>query len=1081
MLEILIGKDWTANTMELMQRIARDVSQKKPNRILLVPELISHDTERMLCRVAGDTTSRFAEVLSFSRLAKRVAAYNHVAIPACMDNGGRIVVMAAAARQLHGELKAFASVETKPEFLSMMVDAVDEFKRCGICAEDLEKASRDTHGELAQKMHELALLLQTYDALCANGMRDPRDLMNWVLEELEDSDFASEHVLYMDAFPDLTVQHMSIIEHFIRFSPHVTVSLNCDRVESGMMAFEKAGKTAAQLIKLAKQSGVEYSVRTVAGRNDVLAGVREKLFQGRIQKDSRLNPYLHTVIAPSIHRECQAVAQHIRKLVREGCRYRDIAVVCPQMDVYRAVLGKTFRRYDLPFYLAGTDAVLENPALSTVFAALSAALGGFEQKNVLHYLRGVLSPLDEDTCDLVENYAVVWNVNGAAWRTPWENHPDGFSGKWTDRYKEQLYRVERGRCEAIAPLDRLQRRFAAACKLSEQVDALFLFFSESDLLGRMELLAEQMEAKGDNRSAQILVQLWDILLNALQQLRDALGDTVWDAISFQRLLSLLISQYHVGTIPTVLDAIHVGPVSAMRCQQPKHLIVIGCEEGSLPGYSGSTGILSDGERDALRALDLPLTGGALDGIQAEFAEVYGVFCGAHESISLYCSGVQPSYVFRRLAAMTDVGQVNVTDDILPASVFDAAGELFRWGAAEAAEGIGVGQAYDLVSQRCNHQIGLVSRENINGLYGSKLHLSASQVDAQASCRMHYFLRYGLRLRERKEAQVDPAEFGTYVHYVLEHTVRDVMAQGGFQTVSAEQTVSIAHAHAHAYEDTHFSTQDSQRLAYQFARNMQELDMIVRMLWDELNMSDYLPTAFELEFGDDAPMDAIQIPGASMPAQLGGFVDRVDTFKQNGRTYFRVVDYKTGQKSFDLCDVFNGIGLQMLLYMYALEQSAYGGIDGCKIAAGVQYFSARAPYERVDAGIVGEVCIRQSPRKGMLLDDDLSLAAMDKRDDAPTLGLKTRKGAAPATNLADGEQLKLLREYVFKLLASLVDQIASGKVDPNPYYRGSEKNICSFCPYAVVCHKDSVADKRNYKAIDPQRFWEEIRKELNRDG
>ena len=152
MLELIIGKDWTANTDALLERIAEDVRYRRPGRILLVPELISHDMERRLCAVAGDTASRYAEVMTFTRLSRRVSDSVGAAMMNCLDNGGRVVAMAAAARQLHGSLKAYASVETKPEFLVELVNAVDEFKRCCITSDQLRRASKCSEGALAQKL-----------------------------------------------------------------------------------------------------------------------------------------------------------------------------------------------------------------------------------------------------------------------------------------------------------------------------------------------------------------------------------------------------------------------------------------------------------------------------------------------------------------------------------------------------------------------------------------------------------------------------------------------------------------------------------------------------------------------------------------------------------------------------------------------------------------------------------------------------------------------------------------------------------------------------------------------------------------
>ena len=215
MLTLLLGKDWTENRNEILNLISADVAAEKSDRILIVPELISHDTERRLCKAAGDTCSRFAEVLSFPRLAKRVSEYNKKPIRPCLDQGGRLVAMASAIRQVHSKLKAYASVETRPEFFSGLLDAVDEFKRCCISSEDLKIASVKTEGSLAQKLEELSLILESYDSVCALGKCDPRDQMVWLLEELEVCQYADKHVFYVDGFPDFTRQHLNILNHLI--------------------------------------------------------------------------------------------------------------------------------------------------------------------------------------------------------------------------------------------------------------------------------------------------------------------------------------------------------------------------------------------------------------------------------------------------------------------------------------------------------------------------------------------------------------------------------------------------------------------------------------------------------------------------------------------------------------------------------------------------------------------------------------------------------------------------------------------------------------------------------------------------
>ncbi len=1079
MLELLLCKDWTSGRDEILNLVAKDVEAKQGRRILLVPELISHDMERRLCAVGGDTVSRYAEVLSFPRLVKRVQEYCGCGAPVCLDEGGRIVAMAAAARQLHSKLKAYAAVETKPEFLKQLVEAVDEFKRSCVTPKDLRWASAQCEGVFAQKLEELSLLMETYDSFCQRGKRDPRDQMNWLLEQLEDSDFGENHVIYIDGFPDFTRQHMAVLEHLIRVSPKVTISLNCDRVGTDNLAMEKAGQTAMQIYRLANAAGISCTQRVVSGNRELLAPIREGLFQGTICVREEARQRLSLYYVDSVYQGCMAAAQEVLSLVRSGCRYRDIGIVCTDMASYGETLNRVMRRCGIPAYQSGKDQVLTNCVITTILSAMRFALSGYDRKDLMQYLKSVLSPVDLDTCDLLENYTYIWSIGGSGWKTPWQFHPRGLGMPMTPEDERHLETLNQAREQVIAPLIRFATDFRSATNMRGQISALYQFLDDITFASRMGDLAKSMELEGDLRSAQILHQLWDILLDALEQLYDVLGETVWEIGGFIRLFTLLLEQYDVGTIPTVLDALSVGQPSAMRCQQVKHLIVLGAEEGKFPGYSGSQGLLSDQERVMLRSLEIPLTGGSLEGLQAEFSEIYGVLCGADETISIFAPQSNPSYVFNRLSKQVKEAQkypFNPIGNI--ASEMDAAVYLAKVHGERAARELGIEEAYRHICQQREHDLQSLSPENVRKLYGQRLMLSASQIDSQANCRLAYFLNYGIKAKERKEITVDPAEFGTFVHDVLEHTCRDICQQGGFHNISLNDTLAIARGYAKQYAQERFSEILSQRLEYLFNRNLLELDMIVQELWNELSVSQFEPVAFEVNFGQkDNQMPAVEVDGAAIDACVRGAVDRVDVWKSSGNNYYRVVDYKTGAKAFDYCDVFNGIGLQMLLYLFALEKGE-NVLGEAPRPVGVQYFPARFPYASAKGKVEGKELAKavdpQLKRKGLVLKDMDIINAMEPNG-VSRLSVKISKNGIGG-DVMEREQLPQLKKHVFDTLRSLIADIAGGNITPNPYTRGENHDACKFCPYKKICHYVTVPGRRDYAEMKADRFWEEIRKE-----
>lgn len=1086
MLHLLIGTDWTANRAEILRRIAQDVHARRGGRVLMVPELISHETERRLCDAAGDTASRYAEVLSFTRLARRVSEAAGSAGAPCLDGGGRVMAMAAAARQLHGSLKAYAAAETKPEFLAQLLDTVDEFKRCCVLPQDLEAAAQRASGSLAQKLHELSLLQQAYDALCQQGKRDPRDEMNRLLLLLQKGDFGKTHTFYIDGFPDFTRQHMAILEQLLRDAPDVTVSLCCDRPGSSRMAFETAGGTALELRRCAERIGTEIEMIYLPAESVPLAPVRDRLFQGRLAYLPELSGRLLLCRAESRYAECQAAAERILALVHAGCRYRDISVVCTQMGAYRDALSMVFARCRIPVYLSGTEKIAESSVIRTVLCAVSAALGGFEQREVLRYLRSALSPLTMEACDRLENYAVVWGIRGKKWLSDWENHPDGLGAEWTDGARIRLSDLNAARQCAIAPLQRLQLGLRDGKNLAAQTEALYAFLTEIHFSERLDALAQARDAAGDNRGAQILNQLWDILIGALEQLYDVLGSTVWDAESYARLLSLLLLQYDVGTIPPVLDAVTVGPFSAMRCQTARHLIVLGAEDGAFPSHMSAHGVLSEQERISLADLGIPLTGGALNGLQSEYAAIYGVFCGARESAAVFCpASAEPSYLYRRLCVLAG-GETQAVMQACAAQAdpLEAGAYLARWQAASLAAELGVKESYDATRARVEYVRGGVDPAHIRALYGAILPLSASKIDMQAKCRLSYFLTYGIRVRERKPYTVDPAEFGTYVHAVLEQTCRTVMARGGFHVVSEEETWQIAQLAAQSYAQARFSALDSERTAYLFQRNSRELELVVRELWRELAASQFEPAGFEVGFQDGGEIAPIMLRGKRAEAQLRGYVDRVDVWQGENARYFRVVDYKTGKKSVDYCDLFHGIGLQMLLYLFVLERTGASVVGEGALPAGVQYFPARVPVINDSGTKPGKAEADRAKawqRKGLLLKDETVLRAMDADENSVRLCCKRSKEGVLSGYVATAEQLRMLERYIFRLLGDMVDEIASGDVSANPYYRGERDNACQYCPYAAICHTERVTGRRTYRTMEAEAFWEDVERRLARNG
>lgn len=1079
MLHLLLGEDWIRNRDAVLDRVAQRVKEKQAGTVLLVPEQISHETERRLCTGAGDTASRYAEVLSFTRLSSRVFAQTGGGARQVLDKGGRIIAMAAAVEQVRPRLKTFAALGTKPEFLSRMVSMVDEFKSCGVSAENLRYASARSTGVLAQKLEELGYLLESYNGVCAGCGQDPRDRMTQLLEELEASDFGQTHNFYIDGFSDFTAQERDILAHLIGTSPEVTVSLVCREPRDKAPEFATAGETAFALLRLAEQAGVRAELCRVPGREDRgLKTLRQSALSGPVRESREAGERVAAWAFPDLWTECAYTAQRILALVREkGIRYREINVVCGDFPGYRPVLQAVFRRYGIPVYLSGTEDILTKSVIATTLTAAEAAAGGLEQEAVLRYCKSVLSPLSQEDSDELENYVLLWNITGKDWAEPWRFHPDGPEGAWNEETQDRLARLDGLRRQAAEPLLELRKGFGRAEDTGDQILALTAFLRRIGMAKAMENLAAGLEASGDRRGAQEMEQLWGILCGALEQMYGVLGKSVRDTEGFLRLLRLLLSQYDVGTIPAALDRVTLGAMTDLRRREAKYVFLLGAEEGKLPAYPAAGSLLTEQDREALLPLGVRLSGSLPQQMDQELAGLQAVVSAATEGLIVTTGGGQEAFLWKRIRTMTGSGPAPEVSAY--GEIWSAASHLAAEGAWDRAEELGILPEYGDLARKAAYDFGTIGPETVRRLYGEKLRLSASQIDQLAECRFAYFLRYGLRARERKRAQVDAARFGTFVHYVLEHTARDVESQGGFARMDREQVQAIAGKYMKEYTASVLAELQNRtrREDYLYQRNLDEVLSVVEELRQELSQAQFRPVGYEVQFGADGIMPPVAVHGRDMEGEIRGYVDRVDRARVRDRDYVRVVDYKTGKKEFDYCDLLNGIGLQMLLYLFALEQGGEKLLGAPAELAGVEYFPARMPIVRT--GGRGDAQTEQSERAKALQRQGLILRDMDVADamdgsgtDRYLPGRRSKDGES-WTKAATEPQWKALREYVFGQAAKCVDEIAGGSVEPNPYYRGPDHNACQYCAYFDACHLDACGKVRPFRAVSEKEFWEKI--------
>ncbi len=1117
MLKLILGRAGCGKTTTVLKRLCQADQERR--QVLMVPEQQSHQAERALCKAGGDEVSLYAEVLSFSRLANRVfLAAGGVGEPE-LDSGGRLLLMYQAVKAVSQELTVYARPSRRPAFLENLLATVDELKSCCVQPQLLLQAGEEVEGPEGDKLRDLGLICGAYQALTARTALDPRDRLIRTAEKLSACPWAQDMDLWLDGFTDFTPQQGEVLAQLMAQAHQITVTLTCDHLEEdegGTGIFSPARRTAATLLRLAKERGIPCEVETLSSdcssRVSALNKVERELFGSQGEPTSCEGAVeLHRALTP--RSEVEWAASRIRTLVREeGLRYRDIEVTARDFGTYQPLIESVFPRYQVPVFASAMTDILEKPILTLVTAALETVAGGYRYDDVFRYLKTGLTYLPEEDRDLLENYVLKWNLRGSRWTQtkPWTMHPRGYGFPMMEEDKVLLERLDRARRQVAEPLELLRKN---TNKTGEgQAIALYSFLENIGLPERLEERVAALRQREQPALAEEYRQLWEIVCGGLEQCAQLLGETPMELEEFAALFRLVLSQYDVGTIPVSLDRVTAGETTRQTGQHGKVLFLLGADDASIPQVSTPAGLLSDDDRSLLASYGLELNQTARDLLYREMTTVYLTCARPTQKLIVSWPGQsgageerRPCFLVERLRLLFSDLTVEREEDLYgrfrlqaPLPALEQAGR-----SQSAHDALLALPEYAPLVERLDRaarwERGRLSRPAVERLYGHRVPMSASRMDKYKSCHFSYFMRYGLQAEPRKPAGFTAPEYGTFVHYVLEHVLKDDAFQqttlpGWEDEQDQERRDRVAELTRQAVEqyvreELGGLEQQSERFQYLFRRLLRSVQAVVDNVTQEIWASKFRPISFELGFGSGKDLPPVELTVGDVTLSITGFVDRVDGWEKDGRLYLRVVDYKTGRKSFDLTEVWNGLGLQMLLYLFTLEdrgEKFYGKpVEG----AGVLYLPARDAIIKGSRSMSDDAWRKQLDkeltRSGLVLSDPAVLDAMEEPGEKGYrfLPLKVSKstGEISGEALATAEQLGKLGGHIQKVLEEICEEIAQGNIAADPFWRGPEKNACRYCDYAQACHFEEGRGgdgKRWLASVKSREFWENVAREEN---
>ena len=1118
---------------EIMQRAAQEPGR---NFLIIVPDQFTMQTQKDLVMRSDRGGILNIDVLSFGRLSHRILEEVGTKEMPVLDDTGKSLVLQKIAADLKEQLPAMGSLLHKQGYIHEVKSAISEFMQYGISTQDMDKliASAEKRGALAMKLRDLKTLYRGFQDYIRDHFITTEETLDVLRRSLVKSKILPDSVVVFDGFTGFTPIQNRLIQELMRVCEEtiVTVTIGEEedpyQMDGEQKLFHLSKKTVADLVKLAAEAEVTRGedVFVKGGPNrfaeaPALCYLEQNLFRYQYEPYTEKQHEIHMFEALSPREEVHQTALYIRKLIREeGLTYRDIAVVIGDLEGYASYVETEFGQLEIPCFLDRTRGIVLNPMIEYIKSALQLYIRDFSYDTVFHFLRSGMADISREEIDELENYVIRTGARG--YRTysrlftrKTEEMQQGSGQEDTERAEETMERLNRIRQQFADTVEILH--MAPRAKAGEYVDHLYDFLEQNQVQQKLLNYQQQFEQEGDLAKAREYAQIYRLVMDLLDQIYELLGEEEISLQEFADILEAGFGEITVGTIPQNVDRIVVGDMERTRLKQVKVLFFLGVNDGNIPKNASKGGIISDMDREFLIESGTEMAPSPRQ--QMYIQRLYLYLNMTKPSERLYLSyakvnsdgkGIRPSYLIDTVRKLFPQLAVEYPQNRSRLEQIEGRQEGARYLAEELREYADgtlreeerqdfylMYRAYETDPEgrdrltaaafRRYKESGL-SRIVARALYGRQLENSVSRLETYAACACRHFLQYGLSLQEREEFGFEVSDMGNVYHAVLENFAGKLAESGrtwwDFDENFATQAIKEAvEGYAATYGETVLYS--SARNEYAITRMSRILTRTVLTLQQHLKQGSFQPDDYELSFRFAEDLDSIHVDlSEEEKMHLQGRIDRIDVSEDAEHVYVKLIDYKSGNKKFDLAALYYGLQLQLVVYMNAaMELESRKHPDKEIVPAALLYYhiddpTIETPVELTQEQINEEI-LTKLRMNGVVNSDPAVVERLDRflQDKSKVIPVEKKKDGSfsARSGILSREELHVVSAYVDTKIRQIGREILDGKIAANPYEKGNEE-ACTYCAYKKVCGFDGSIpgyEKRQLEDLDKQTLMQRM--------
>ncbi len=1049
MLEFLIGRACTGKTHEIIRRAAKESKVRKV--ILIVPEQFTFETERAVIKI-DDSVQENIHVLSFSRLFDDVLQEFSVGKVNFISDFEKIILLKKALKECLGELKIFAKYTTYNDFAMSLNDTLRDLKFAAVTPEELTTISDKIGGTVSAKLKDIAVVMSTFDSLLKNKYIDPSDRLTKLAEMLCELKYFENCSVYFDSFSGFTGQQYKIIEKIIEQAENITFSFCTDDIDSTSLGvFFNINNAARKVKEIAKSRGItSYKItnKTETYYSCGAMKIVEKFCAENALTDSNgIDSVVNIVSCQNRRDEVLAAANIIAAEVCDNkYRFKDFIVVARNAEDYANSFSKQCAQNGIACFMDKSMPFTETP-LFLYLEKLFESVTTLSTDNVLCLLKTGLINFSLEEISELENYTFVWDIHPSDWQTNWEMSVKGLrreEDSESDTLKlEQINKTRGNIVELISKF-----KFDFTGKPVALSKAIFNHLIGNNIDKNLLKLCDYFEENGNQYYSSILRQSWDVLVSILDSMVRVLDDENIDRSEFVELFKIAAASAKISNIPQTLDEVTFGAADRIRPSKPKISVILGANQGIFPKNPSNNGLLGAADKQKLQDFGIYIDDSVRSAVEENYL-VYSMICCPIDKVYILYSrnafngeSLEPSsFVTDLIEAFPEIKikdfKLSSYGEFLPRtaeSAFRNIGNMDRQSYADVKKSL---EEHSLFSDKLNFTVAgsleqdfKISKENAQQLFGNDIRISATKFDTFHRCSLSFLLKNGLRINKLQKADLNVLQRGTIAHFVLESMVsrhRGKLAEMSRTQISAEVDTLI-HEYINSVNGSGMLM--TARFAYLLEKISESVKEIVCHIAEEFAQSDFEPSYCELSIGDGGDIPTVEyVLGEGSKINFEGKIDRVDIYKD----HVRVVDYKTGKKSFELSDTLVGLNMQMLLYLYAFIKKGGELVENPK-PAGILYMPAKASKDK-----------KSLRMNGLILSDEEIVAAMERENK----GRFVPKYSQKSGEFVDADFFDLIFTKIEALMLNMGEDILNGAFSADPT-DGVKSDACAYCDFSAIC-------------------------------